>query len=244
MMESTPDPLEPELGRASKRLDPAARTRSRAIVDTGANRRAKSYTEKPDLVAKPAAAVSARKKRLPLLAVAALALTLALSGLVWKQGALPHWMHPWTAVQQEQTLTLTAADIDYAATEAARAALARGEIPPVLANADAATRQKILSGEDNLYTKQLLKEGERGILVHDRVSTGGVFLGEDLLTAERPQGTTFPAGPGAPTHFHFTVEQAGPTGVVNCWVQSVNGGVVTTRPMAAGESADLEVIAR
>lgn len=243
MMESTPDPLEPELRQASKRLDPAARTRSRAIADTGTNRRGKSYTQKPDLAAKPAA-VSAGKRRFPLLAVAALAVTLALSGLVWKQGSLPHWMHPWTAAQQEQILTLTAADIDYAATEAARAALARGEIPPVLANADAATRQKVLSGEDNLYTKQLLKQGEGGILVHDRVSTGGVFLGEDLLTTERPQGTTFPAGPGAPTHFHFTVEQAGPTGAVNCWVQSVNGGVVTTRPMAAGESADLEVIAR
>jgi hypothetical protein len=242
MMESTPDPLEPELRRASKRLDPAARTR--AIADTGANPRGKSYTEKPDLVAKPAAAASARKKRFPLLAVAAVTVTLVLSGFVWKQDALPHWMHPWTAVQQEQTVTLTAADIDYAATEAARAALGRGEIPPVLANADAATRQKILSGEENLYTKRLLKQSERGILVHARVSTGGVFLGEDLLTTERPQGTTFPAGPGAPTHFHFTVEQAGPNGVVSCWVQSVNGGVVTTRPMAAGESADLEAIAR
>ncbi|MDQ2869065.1 MAG: hypothetical protein M3R59_11765 [Verrucomicrobiota bacterium] len=162
-----------------------------------------------------------------------------------KSNTLPHWMHPWAATQQqEQVLTLTPADIDYAATDAARAALARGEIPAVLANADAATRQNILSGKENLYTKRLLQQNQRGILVHARVSTGGVFLGEDLLTAERPQGTTFPAGPRAPTHFHFTTEQAGPNGVVSCWVQSVNGGVVTTRPMAAGDSADLEVIAR
>lgn len=241
-MEPDPDPLEPELRRANKGLNPAARTRG--IADTGANRRGKAYTEKPDAGAKPAVTASARKKRFPILAVAVVAVTLALSAFVWKQESLPHWVHPWTAVQQQQTLILTAADIDYAATEAARAALARGEIPPVLANADAATRQKILSGEQKLYTKRLLKQSERGILVRARVSIGGVFLGEDLLTAERPQGTTFPAGPGAPTHFRFTTEQAGPNGVVSCWVKSVNGGVVTTRPMAAGDSADLEVIAQ
>ncbi len=240
MMESNPDPLEPEIRRAA-RLDPS--TRARGIADSGVRTRGKAYTEKPQTGGTPPVTSSRKKRRVPLLAVAFIAAALV-SGFIWKQEVLPHWMHPWTAVQQEQILTLTPADIDYAATDAARAALARGEIPPVLANADAATRQNILSGKENLYTKRLLQQNQSGILVHARVSTGGVFLGEDLLTAERPQGTTFPAGPGAPTHFHFTVEQAGPNGVVSCWVKSVNGGVVTTRPMAAGDSADLEVIAQ
>ena len=240
MTGSNPDPLEPELRRVAGRLDPSVR--SRGIADTGGKTRGKAYTEKPNFAEKDAV-IGAKKKRLPLLVIAFMAAALV-SGFIWKQEVLPHWMHPWAAVQQEQVLTLTPADIDYAATEAARAALARGEIPPVLANADAATRQNILSGKENLYTKRLLQQNQSGILVHARVSTGGVFLGEDLLTAERPQGTTFPAGPGAPTHFHFTTEQAGPNGVVSCWVKSVNGGVVTTRPMAAGDSADLEVIAQ
>jgi hypothetical protein len=240
MMESNPDPLEPEIRRTA-RLDP--RTRARGIADSGVRTRGKAYTEKPLTGGTPLVTSSRRKRRVTLLAVAFIAAALV-SGFIWKQEVLPHWMHPWTAVQQEQILTLTPADIDYAATDAARAALARGEIPPVLANADAATRQNILSGKENLYTKRLLQQNQSGILVHARVSTGGVFLGEDLLTAERPQGTTFPAGPGAPTHFHFTAEQAGPNGVVSCWVKSVNGGVVTTRPMAAGDSADLEVIAQ
>lgn len=239
MMESNPDPLEPETRHAA-RLDPS--TRARGIADSGVRTRGKAYTEKPQIGGTPPAG-SRKKRRVPLLAVAFIAAALV-SGIIWKQEVLPHWMHPWTAVQQEQILTLTPADIDYAATDVARAALARGEIPPVLANADAATRQNILSGKENLYTKRLLQQNQSGILVHARVSTSGVFMGEDLLTAERPQGTTFPAGPGAPTHFHFTVEQAGPNGVVSCWVKSVNGGVVTTRPMAAGDSADLEVIAR
>jgi hypothetical protein len=240
MMESNPDPLEPELRRAA-RLDP--RTRARGMADSGVGTRGKAYTEKPLTGGTPTVTSGRKKRRVPLLAVAFIAAAL-ISGFIWKQEVLPHWMHPWTAVQQEQILTLTPADIDYAATDAARAALARGEIPPVLANADAATRQNILSGKENLYTKRLLQQNQSGILVHARVSTGGVFVGEDLLTAERPQGTTFPAGPGAPTHFHFTVEQAGPNGVVSCWVKSVNGGVVTTRPMAAGDNADLEVIAQ
>jgi hypothetical protein len=240
MMESNPDPLEPEIRRAA-RLDPS--TRPRGMADSGVRTRGRAYTEKPQTGGTPPVTSSRKKRRVPLLAVAFIAAALV-SGFIWKQEVLPHWMHPWTTVQQEQILTLTPADIDYGATDAARAALARGEIPPVLANADAATRQNILSGKENLYTKRLLQQNQSGILVRARVSTGGVFLGEDLLTAERPQGTTFPAGPGAPTHFHFTAEQAGPNGVVSCWVKSVNGGVVTTRPMAAGDSADLEVIAQ
>lgn len=240
MMESNPDPLGPEIRRAT-RLDPS--TRPRGMADSGVRTRGKAYTDKPTTGGAPTVTSSRKKRRVPLLAIAFVAAALV-SGFIWKQEVLPHWMHPWTAVQQEQVLTLTAADIDHAATDAARAALARGEIPPVLANADVATRQNILSGKENLYTKHLLQQNQNGILVHARVSTGGVFLGEDLLTAQRPQGTTFPAGPGAPTHFHFTTEQAGPNGVVRCWVKSVNGGVVTTRPMAAGDSADLEVIAQ
>jgi hypothetical protein len=241
-MDSSPDPREPELRRAARGLDPAAR-RSRTVITEG-SARGKSYTKKPEVTAKEIGS-EGRKRRSAWLLVAVAVAALAVSGLIWKQDALPHWMHPWSATQQEQTVILNEADVDYAATEAARSALLRGEIPPVLAQADAATRQKILSGEEKLYTKRLLDENEQGgAIVHVRVSTGGVFLGEDLLTTERPHGTTFPARPGALTHFHFTVEQAGAKGVVSCYVNSVNGNVVSTSPMAAGQSADLEVVAQ
>ena len=199
MTESNPDPLEPEL-RRSARLDPSAR--SRAIADTGGKARGKAYTEKPQFGSTPPAPIGGRKKRVPLLAVAFIAAALV-SGFIWKQEVLPHWVHPWTTVQQEQVLTLTPADIDYAATGAARAALARGEIPPVLANADAATRQNILSGKENLYTKRLLQQNQSCILVHARVSTGGVFLGEDLLTAERPARHDVSRRPGCADSFSF-----------------------------------------
>jgi hypothetical protein len=241
-MDPSRDPLEPELRRAPKGLKSVARRDS--PVRAEGSTRGKSYTEKPEVTAKEKGSEGRRRRSTWLLAAVAAA-ALAVSGFIWKQDALPHWVHPWSATQQEQTATLTDADVDYAATEAARSALLRGEIPPVLAQADAATRQKIISGEEKLYTKRLLDEKEqRGAIVHVRVSTGGVFLGEDLLTTERPHGTTFPAGPGALTHFRFTVEQAGAKGVVSCYVNSVNGGVVSTSPMTAGQSADLEVVAR
>ena len=249
MRDSSPDQNEPELHRAA---DPARERFGRSTAGRSASAhgevraRGKSYTDRPQFGDTNKVARDSRKKTLSgWLLVALIAATLTVSGLIWEQESLPHWMHPWSAApQQQQTLTLTGADIDYAATAAARAALARGEIPPILAHADAETRGKILSGEENLYTKRLVEETQRGIVVHARVSSGGVFLGEDILTAERPQGTTFPAGAGAPTHFHFTVEQAGPNGVVSCYINSVNGASVGTRPMAAGESADLEVITR
>src|ERR1700737_2570753 len=248
MVEPNPEPKGPELrrvpdaareklGRDALRRGPLGR------VEAGAAR--KAYTEKPQFGdARTVQSDDGKKRRSGWLVIAMAAIALGISGLIWKQESLPHWMHPWSATQLQQSLILTAADIDYAATAPARASLARGEIPPILAHADAETRRKILSGEENLYTKRLVEETQRGILVHARVSWGGVFFGEDILTAERPQGTPFPAGAGAPPHFHFTVEQAGPNGVVSCYINSVNGASVGTRPMAAGESADLEVITR
>jgi hypothetical protein len=248
MPELNPDQNEPELHRAADAAtEKFGRSKAgrRASTHGEVGARGKSYTDRPQFGDRNEVARDTRKKiRSPWFLVALVAATLTVSGLVWKQESLPHWMHPWSATLQQQVLTLTGADIDYPATAAARAALARGEIPPVLAHADAETRRKILSGEENLYTKQLVEKTQRGILVHARVSSGGVFLGEDVLTAERPQGTTFPAGPGTPTHFHFTAEQAGPNGVVSCFINSVNGASVVTRPMATGQSADLEVITR
>lgn len=121
---------------------------------TGASALQKSYTEKPGRTGEQHGLT--RKKRSRWLLAAALAAALAVSGVAWQQNSLSHWTHPSSTVQNvqpEQTLTLTEADVDYPATAAARAALARGEIPPSLAKVDAATRSKILSGETKLYTR-------------------------------------------------------------------------------------------
>src|ERR1700737_4443116 len=180
MVEPNPEPKGPELrrvpdaareklGRDALRRGPLGR------VEAGA--RGKAYTEKPQFGdARTVQSDDGKKRRSGWLVIAMAAIALGISGLIWKQESLPHWMHPWSATQLQQSLILTAADIDYAATAPARASLARGEIPPVLAQADAETRRKILSGEENLYTKRLLHGNQqRGILVHARVSTGGTL---------------------------------------------------------------------
>ena len=246
-MNSNPDSRSPQSSGSSARPDPETDERSTPSLAGG---RGKAYTKLPDSTITPQP-VGRRKSRVPWLLGAIAAITLAVSGLVWKQDSLPHWTHPWSPVQQVQmqqqiqTLTLTDADVDHAATDAARAALSRGEIPPVLANADAETRNKVLSGEEKLYTKNLLSENEdKEVIVHVSVSSGGVLLGEDTLTMAHPQATTFPVGPGVPTLFHYTVEKAGPTGVVTCQVDSSAGPSVHTPPMPAGQSAELETIVR
>jgi hypothetical protein len=141
------------------------------------------------------------------------------------------------------TLVLTAADIDQKATDDARAALNRGEIPASLANSSPEIRNKIQEGQLALSTKRLLDpQTVPGVLVHVMVSVSGQLTGVDLLTSERPVGTVFPIGRSTPTQFHFVVDQAGPAGSVTCSVRSTTGRTAVTGPLGPGQQADLEVI--
>lgn len=140
-------------------------------------------------------------------------------------------------------LVLTAADIDQKATDDARAALNRGEIPPSLATASPEIRKEVQEGQLALSTKRLLDpQTVSGVLVHVMVSVSGQLTGVDLLTSERPVGTVFPIGRSTPTQFHFVVDQAGPSGSVTCSVHSTAGRTAVTRPLGPGQQADLEVI--
>lgn len=179
----------------------------------------------------------------------ALVAALAVSGAIWKQDSLPHWTHPWSTVQQvqmqQQILTLTEADVDQAATDAARAALSRGEIPPVLAKADTETRNKVLSGEAKLYTLRMEEENQaQGFIIHVQVSQNGVLIDEHVLTPERNIHHTLASTPGVPLLYHFTVEKVGPEGFVNPGARSGSGQWVRTGRLAAGQSGDVETVVR
>lgn len=142
-------------------------------------------------------------------------------------------------------LILAAADIDQKATDEARTALNRGEIPAFLTNSSPEIRKKIQDGDLALSTKRLLDpQTASGVVVHVLVSVGGQLTGVDLLTSEHPVGTVFPIGRSTPTKFHFVVDQAGPAGSVTCSVRSIAGSGATTRPLTPGQQADLEVIER
>ena len=141
------------------------------------------------------------------------------------------------------TLVFTAADIDQKATDDARAALNRGEIPESLATASPEIRKKVQEGQLALSTKRFLDpQTVSGVVVHLMVSVSGQLTGVDLLTSEHPVGTAFPIGRSTPTQFHFVVDQAGPAGSVTCSVHSTTGQTAATRPLGPGQQADLEVI--
>jgi hypothetical protein len=220
-----------------------ARQRPSAAAQNAPGRQASAYTPKPQFASSdpPSGGTPAPPKRgwLPWAAGAAAAVVLLGGGL-----ALHH--HPFGArAPTDNVLILDAADIDQAATASARAMLARGEIPPSLANASPQTRQDVADGKEALYTKQLIPpKTPPGLAVDVTVTEAGSVLGENLLTSEHPVGTTFPAGPGMPVHFHFVVQSAGPQGTVTCWVHSETGATVYTLPMATGGSADLEAVSR
>ena len=215
------------------------------------------YTEKPDFADANTRAVDGtrnapRPRHWPILAAVAAAATLAATGLTLT--LVPSW-RPWAAQTQtvERTpLVLSAPDIDQVATLAARAALARGQIPASLARVDAETRRRIAAGQESLYTQRLLNvpdsrpgEPQGSVRVRVSVAVGGATILDDTLTPEHPSVSGFPVGSGEPTRFYFTVERPGPNGTVTCRAWSnASGNAAQTRPLAAGESAELDVIAR
>jgi hypothetical protein len=233
-------------GLSQKSVGPA--TRSHGV---------QPYTAKPDFAdaethADDETRNAPRPRRWPMLAAVAAAVTLAATGLTLT--LVPAW-RPWSAQTQtaeRAPLVLSAPDIDQAATAAARAALARGQIPPSLARVDAETRRRIAAGEESLYTQRLLNvpdsrpgEPQGSVRVRVSVVAGGATILDDTLTPEHPAVSGFPVSSGEPTRFYFTVERPGPNGTVTCRAWSnASGNAAQTRPLAAGESAVLDVIAR
>jgi hypothetical protein len=153
---------------------------------------------------------------------------------------IPQWLQP----HAQSDFVLTAADIDQVATANARESLRAGQIPPELASYPKQILQRIADGEESLYTKRLLPPEATEMRVHVTVSQDGAAVGDEVLTPEHPMGRSFPAGHGSPTHFHFTVEQPGPSHQVTCWLKSENSGVIYTKPMGQGESDDLQARAQ
>jgi hypothetical protein len=153
---------------------------------------------------------------------------------------IPQWLQP----HAQSDFVLTPADIDQVATANAREALRAGQIPPELASYPKQILQRIADGEESLYSKRLLPPEATEMRVHVTVSADGASVGDEELTPEHPIGRPFPAGHGSPTHFHFTVEQPGPSHQVTCWIKSENSEAIYTKPMGKGDSDDLQARAQ
>ena len=204
----------------------------RALADSG--NRGKAYISKPEFAEEEKKPTPKGAWKRWMIVSAAVAL-LGFAAL-----EIPGWLQQ----HNQSEFILTAADIDQAATAKAREALRAGQIPPELAAYPKELLQRVADGDESLYTKRLLPPEAAGVRVHVTVSQGGAVIGEDVLTPEHPIGPSFPAGKDAPTRFHFTVEQPGPSHQVTCWVKSENSGTMHTRAMGQGESDDLQAKAQ
>ncbi len=230
-----PEPQKEEAGLERREIAPDLKKRAVARQPLAENRtRGAAYIPKPEFAEKdqkPAPKIG--WKRWAIISVAALLLG-------FSAVEIPHWLAP----PKQSDFVLTAADIDQVATANAREALRAGQIPLELAKYPKEILQRIADGQESLYTKRLLPPEAAQMRVHVTVSQNGVVIGEDVLTPEHPAGPTFPASRDAPTQFHFTVEQPGPSNQVTCWVKSENSGVIHTRAMGQGESDDLQARAQ
>ncbi len=148
---------------------------------------------------------------------------------------------PVSAVAQRdesRVLILSSSDLDHDATEQAKSALARGEVPAVLRNAPLETRQQIASGEQQLYSVRLLDfADEDGDAVS--IAINGVSLGE-LTLANAGARLTIPLKPGAPASISITAVRDGGGGVTFRAISS--RGELRTRVMAVGESETWAVV--
>jgi len=138
---------------------------------------------------------------------------------------------PATAQAATQTIFLSAVDFDQDATDQARAALARGEMPAVLLQTSPETRRQIATGEQQLYSLRLLDfadEDGDGV----SISIKGVYFG-DLLLANAGARLTIPLRPGERSEISVRAAQDGGGGVTFRVVSS--RGELRTRVMKVGE---------
>jgi hypothetical protein len=145
----------------------------------------------------------------------------------------------------QNLLSLTGADVDQQATQAARTSLLRGQVPGYLSSASTEVLNKIKNGEMDLASKNLVGTSQAsGTMVHVYISINGQAAANEVLTPENPKVTVFPISRNSITRFHYVVDSAGPKGTVSLSIPSSSGTVLSTGPLATGAQADLQLIER
>ena len=152
---------------------------------------------------------------------------------------MPEWLHHHQAVQQVEahTLFFTDQDQDREATEKARAALQRGEVPPELKDLPESARQEIVNGERALFTLRLVDEFNSLVYFHldgAPVLSWQVSDGRRLLTVALKKGE--------PAVLRLTAARDNGNGVH--LVAATSAGELRTRTMAVGETEDWTLIVR
>jgi hypothetical protein len=148
----------PHLKRSA---EPELSRKARQNSSEPALRGGKAYTEKPDLrnEARDEDGGGEKRRRVKIAAVAA-AVVLTAAGLFFASPIGQGWLHPGPQAEQTQahTLIFTDKDLDVAATQKARDALRRGEVPPEVARLSEDERREILNGERAFFTERIVDE--------------------------------------------------------------------------------------
>jgi hypothetical protein len=124
-------------------------------------------------------------------------------------------------------------DLDVEATDAARAALKRGELPNSVANFSKQTRQELLSGERSLYRTPPAIEQESNDAAAVRIFVDDVQF-QDVILSKIPTYFAIPLKRGVPTRVTYLVTaDRGGKGVA--FRVTSTTGELSTRKMAVGE---------
>jgi hypothetical protein len=239
-----PKRKEPEMSGAVQRPGPAPDL-ERVVRRSSASQplgRTRAYTDKPDF-SDPVDSGSGRRSkfRMQLVAAVAAVAVVTMAGLYIGGSGVPRWLRPGQSVEQTQTqahtLIFTSQDMDREATEKARAALQRGEIPPELADLPESARNEIVKGERALFTLRLLDEFNS--LVYFRLDGAPVLNwhvsdGRKLLSVALKKGE--------PALLNLTAARDDGHGVH--LVAATSSGELRTRTMAVGESEDWTLLVK
>ncbi|MBI4676618.1 MAG: hypothetical protein HY748_03465 [Elusimicrobia bacterium] len=234
MTDRNPDPASEE---RPQRRDP-----ERGRPELGPGTEGAGYTPLPDFETRP------KPRRFGPLAALGLALAFGLGGVgVW-HGMRPRRPAEPPRVEAQapapaplaQVLAVGRAEFDRAATEAAREALKRGDVPPVLAQASPDLRREVAEARMDLFSVRLVdtvaEDGDVVIIFVDGKPLGRV----DLSNAGAV--LTLPLKPGTSTGLKVVAEKDGGGGVTFGAVTSQ--GQVMSKVMSVGEAQDWTVLAR
>jgi hypothetical protein len=118
--------------------------------------------------------------------------------------ALPKTTQVNSVNQSQSRIAVSDRDLDVEATEAARAALKRGEIPPSLANVPEQARNEFLSGERSFYRTPLAVQQREDDTAAVRIFVDGATF-QDVILSHVPAYFSLPLKRGVPATVTYLV---------------------------------------
>lgn len=240
--------MNPEPIRNNERLETSAKqdvhkadaddARPKSSSPTLVPARGAAYIPRPDASSSAGSSKKARKWWLiAICAACAVGITLGLVSMnspSRPSSGPPSQVQSGPVVQKDKILLVSDKDLDKEATENARMALKRGEIPPSLAEAPEQTRKEVLAGESALFKLHIIdsvaEDGDAVTVYMNGAPYGEIILshaGADLTVALKRDSTA---------QLRIVATHDGGGGVT--FGASSSLGEVRTRVMKIGDSED------